>query len=158
MFLWAQIGDGMNKALRILGSVILAGILLLATAVAYSTVKGNAAWYFRVNGSVTVDGHATGGYMHANTERTVLLITRTDGSRPETYLVPLSSSKTIHDCGAWHPVRFLPNVVGELNPHCSGMDAPPSDRMDSPVDATLIRAGRSVQFTTASGKKVKAEF
>lgn len=148
----------MKKILRTLGSVILATILTAVIAVVYSTVKGNTTWYFRVNGSVIVDGHPTGGYMHTNTQRTVLLITRTDGSRPQTYLVPLSGGKTIHDCGTWHPVRFLPIVEGELNPLCYSIDTQPSDMVDSPVGATLIRAGRSVQFMTASGKKVKAEF
>lgn len=148
----------MNKILRTLGSVIFAGILTAVIAVGYSTVKGYTTWYFRVNGSVAVDGRPTGGYMHTDTSRTVLLITRTDGSRPETYRVPLSNSKAIHDCGTWHPVRFLPNPVGDLNPRCSGSDAQPSNIIDAPLGATLIQSGRSIQFTTASGKKVKAEF
>jgi hypothetical protein len=148
----------MNKALRILGRVILAGAIVLALATAYSTVKGYTTWYFRVNGSVTVDGHPTAGYMHANTQRTVLLITRTDGSHPETYFVPVAANQAILDCGAWHPLRFVPNPVGDLDPRCSAMKAQPADVMDSPVGTTLVRAGRSIQFTTASGKKVKAEF
>jgi len=41
---------------------------VLAIAVAYSTVKGYATWYLPVNGSVTVDGHPTGGSMHVDTD------------------------------------------------------------------------------------------
>lgn len=148
----------MNEALRIYRSVIFLGILVFAIAAACATVKGDMDWYFRVNGSVIVDGHPTSGYMHANRERTVLLITRTDGGRPETYLVPLGTSESILDCGAWHPIRFLPNVVEHLNPRCSAMTVKPADLMDAPVGATLVRARRSIQFTTASGKKVRAEF
>jgi len=146
----------MNKALRILGQLILAGAIVFAVAIAYSTAKGYTTWFFRVNGSVTVDRHPTSGYMHTNAHRTILLVTRTDGSRPETYLVPLSDSKLILDCGAWHPVRFLPNPVGDLNPLC--MDVKSADVIDAPANTSVVRAGRSIQFTTASGKKVKAEF
>lgn len=148
----------MNKILRFLRSLLLIGILGVVLAVGYSTATGNTVWYFRVNGSVNVDGHPTGGYMHANTQRTLLLITRTDGSRPETYLVALGTSKSILGCGAWHPIRFLPNVVGDLNSRCSATNVDPDDVMDSPVGTSLVRARRSIQFTTVSGKRVKAEF
>lgn len=146
----------MNKILRILGRTILAIAIVFAMATAYSTAKGHTTWYFRVNGSVTVDGQPTSGYMHTNTGRTVLLITRTDGSRPETYLVPLPASRAIRDCGTWHPIRFLPYAEGELNPLC--MDVKSADVIDPPVNTSIVQAKRSIQFTTASGKKVKAEF
>jgi hypothetical protein len=148
----------MGKILHLLGHAILGSALVLAMAVVYSTAKGRATWYFRVNGSVTVDGCPTGGYMHANTGRTVLLITRTDGTRPETYLVTLAAGGPILDCGAWHPIRFLPNVVGDLSSRCLAMKVKPAGRSDSPAGTTLVRAGRSIEFTTTSSRKVKAEW
>jgi hypothetical protein len=148
----------MKRLARILGALISGAILLLVIALVYSTIKGYMTWYFRVNGSVTVDGHETSGYLHANTERTVLFITRMDLSRPETYLVPLEASKKILDCGEWHPIRFLPNPVGDLNQRCSATNVKQAKVLDSPVGATLVRASRSIEFATASGKKVKAEW
>jgi hypothetical protein len=87
-----------------------------------------------------------------------LLITRTDGNRPETYLVTLAANGPILDCGAWHPIRFLPNVVGDLNARCLAMKVKPAGGSDSPPRTTLARAGRSIEFTTTSSKKVKAEW
>jgi len=57
----------MKKMLRILGWLLAAGVLVLVSATLYSTLEGYTTWYFRVNGQVTVDGHETNGYMHANT-------------------------------------------------------------------------------------------
>ena len=145
----------MKKLLRTLGWILFAGLMLATSAIVYSTARGYMTWYFRVNGSVTVNGEKA-GYLHANTQRTVLLITRTDGSRPETYLVPIASSKSILDCGHWRPVRFLPIAIGDLNPPCWFSD--PKAVMDAPVASTLVSSRRSVAFSTVSGKKVKAEW
>ena len=142
--------------MRILVRLMFVVIACIAGAIAYSTANGSTMWYFRVNGSVTIDGHATSGYMHANTQRTVLLLTRTDQEKPETYLVPIVAGKPILDCGEWHPVRFVPNVVGDLNSRCSAAKVKPADLRDSPVSNTLVRAVRSIEFSTASGRKVKA--
>ncbi len=145
----------MKKMLRILGWLFAVVVLLLVSATLYSTLKGSTIWYFRVNGQVTVDGHDTNGYMHANTEKTILLVTRTDGARPETYLVSFQHGNGIMDCGIWHPIRFLPTPVGDLSPPCAGFSAGP-DGVDAPVAATLVVQRRSVVFTTVSGRKVKA--
>jgi len=146
----------MKTGLRILGWLVLIAVLLLAGAVFYSTWKGSMTWYFRVNGQVTVDGHKTTGYMHANTQRTILLLTRTDGSRPETYAVPLGEGKAIFDCGNWHPVRFLPIAIGDVDPPCLMIDR--STVVDAPMDKTLVRRRSSIEFSTISGKKIRAEF
>jgi hypothetical protein len=145
----------MKKMLRIFGLLFAVGVLLPVGAMLYSTLKGYTTWYFRVSGQVTVDGHETSGYMHANTDRTILLVTRTDGTRPETYLVSFRHGNGIMDCGTWHPIRFLPTPVGDLNPPCAGFGVGP-DVVDAPVAATLVVQRRSVVFTTVSGKKVKA--
>lgn len=145
----------MKKLLRTLGWILFAGLLLAAGLIILASAKGYITWYFRVNGIVTVDGKKA-GYLHANTDRTILLITRTDGGRPETYLVPIASSKAILDCGHWHPVRFLPIAIGDLNPPCWFSD--PKAVMDAPVASTLVSSRRSVAFSTVSRKKVKAEW
>jgi len=148
----------MKTVLRILSSLVLIAVLLMAGAMLYSTWRGYMTWCFRVNGQVTVDGHRTTGYMHANTRKTILLLTRTDGSRPETYLVSLGDEQAILDCGKWHPTRFLPFSVSHVNPPCSAFTVEPADVADPPVAATLVRDRRSIEFSTASGKKIRAEF
>jgi hypothetical protein len=146
----------MEKLLHVLGQVLFVGIVLFAVAVVYSTMKGYMTWYFRVDGQVAVDGKKTSGYMHANTEQTVLLITRTDSKRLETYLVSAKEGPPIMDCGGWHPVRFLPFPVGRAGPPCAAVAADPTKVADAPVVAGHVRSRRSIEFSTASGKRVKA--
>ncbi len=150
--------DDMKTLFRSLSSLIFLVVLLLAGAMRYSTAKGYTTWYFRVSGQVTVDGHNTSGYMHANTERTLLLLTRTDETKPETYLISLVDRKLIFDCGKWHPIRFFPMPIGDLNPPCSFFTVDPVQVVDAPVSATLVLGRKSIEFSTASGKKVKAEW
>jgi hypothetical protein len=138
--------------------VILTGTLSVGAGVVYSTAKGYMSWYFRVNGEVTVDGHATPGYMHANTQRTVLLLTRTDEARPETYLVALEHGQRIIDCGEWHPSRFVPFSIGDVNPPCSAFSLDPIKILDAPVPKSLVLGRRSIEFSTSSGKKIRAEW
>jgi hypothetical protein len=147
----------MKKVLRTVGSIILAGLLSGGLALLYSTVKGSTTWYFRVNGQVLVDGRETAGYMHANADRTILLVTRTDGKRAETYLVPVVDRAAIRDCGEWSPIRFIPNPVRGTNPPCS-VSPDSVNNSDSPLLPTLQREGRFVSFSTVSGKKVKAQW
>ena len=147
----------MKTVLRILGWVVLAAILLMAGAMWYSVEKRYTRWYFRVNGQVTVDGHKSSGYMHADTQKTILLVTRTDGRRPETYLVTLGDEKVVLDCNEWYPPRFLPFPIGDVNPPCSAL-TDSEEIADAPVTASLVRRAKSVEFSTASGKKIKAEW
>lgn len=147
----------MKKLVRIVGVVLLLGILLLVFALVYTTVKGQTAWYFRVNGVITVNGQETTGYLHANSQRTILLITRTDGKKNETYLVPVTNRAVIMDCGDWNTVRFLPIPVGDLSPPCSAFTNP-ERVLDPSIPATLVQERRSISFSTASGKKIKAEW
>ena len=147
----------MKKVFRIVGFIVLAALLLGAFGLLYSTVKGSTTWYFRVNGQVLVDGRQTSGYMHANADRTILLITRTDGAKAETYLVPVADRAAVLDCGDWRLVRFVPNPVEGTNPPCSGV-ADSAKTSDAPISSTLIREGKFVSFSTASGKKIKAQW
>jgi len=147
----------MKRLLQTLGALLLVAIVMCVFALVYSTAKGYMSWYFRVDGQVRVDGQMTSGYLHANTQRTILLITRTDGDRKETYLIPVSDRAMIMDCGDWNPVRFLSTPVGDVNPPCS-VFTDPAKVFDAPLPASLVRERRSVSFTTASGKKVRAEW
>ena len=152
----------MKRLLRVLGWFVLISILLVIVSLAYSTASGHLTWFFRVDGVLTVDGIKTSGYLHANTKRTFVFLTRTDGSRPETYLVSILVQENVRidsvsDCGNWYPPRFLPFPMGrDDNPPCFLPD--PSTVMDGPVRSTLINSRRSIEFSTKSGKKVKAEW
>jgi hypothetical protein len=148
----------MKKVLRALGWVVFALSISAVGSVVYAAANGRLVWYFRVNGEVTLNGEKTSGYLHANTHRTILLITRTDRSRPETYLVTLQGLKTVVDCGEWHPIRFLPVPVGDVNPPCTVFTVDPARILDPPLNATIVSGRRSVEFSTASGKKVKADW
>jgi hypothetical protein len=146
----------LRRSVKVLGSLLVSVIVFLAIVVAYSTMKGTTEWFFRVNGQVTVAGRKTSGYMHANTRRTFLLVTTTDGRKPETYVVPQISIK-MWVCGSWHPIRFLPIPMSPLYSSCN-LPADPATVVDPPLPRTLVCRPRSVEFTTASGRKVKAEW
>jgi hypothetical protein len=147
----------MKKLLRVIGWILSVFLVFIAFAMAYSTAKGYMTWYFRMRGVVTVDGRKTNGYLHANTARTALMITRTDGSEPETYLLTVKDRGTIIDCGDWHPIRFLPAPIGDLSPPCSVFTNPASIK-DGPRSSVVVTSRRSVEFSTASNKRVKAEW
>ena len=158
----------MKKLGKVVSFLIGVGIILAAVALIYSTATGHTTWYFRVDGHVSVDGQLTTGYLHANTERTILLVTRTDAEKPETYLISLGKTKEIFDCGEWHPMRFLPLPVGDLTPTCPGFGAGTSktgdlstgnaSMEDAPLGKTLAFGRRSVEFSTNRGRKVRAEW
>jgi hypothetical protein len=148
----------MRNFLRALGAFVFLALLLLAGSLWYSTARGYTRWYFRVNGQVVVNGEKTTGYMHVNTDRTLLMLTRTDALYPETYLVSLGPEKMVLDCGEWHPLRFLPFPVGHVNPPCSVFTVDPEKLHDPPITATLARGPHLVEFSTVSGKKVRGQW
>lgn len=147
----------MKRLLRVFGWLVFAIIAVTVSALLYSTMNGYITRYLRVNAEVTVDGQKTAGYLHADTSRTLLLVTRTDQARPETYRVPVRNNELIIDCGNWNPIRFFPTPIGDLNPPCSFFTDRAGVR-DAPIQSTLIRRRNSVEFSTASGKKIKAEW
>lgn len=148
----------MKNFLRALGRIAFLALLLVVGSVVYSTWRGYIRWFFRVDGQVLVNGHETTGYLHANTDKTLLLLTRTDDSRPETYLVSLGPTKTVFDCGEWHPLRFLPLSVGHVNLPCSAFTVDPTKVHDPPTTATATTGRNFIEFTTTSGKKVSAQW
>jgi|SRR5579863_9946259 len=150
----------MRKLLRALGAVVGLTFLLFVVSVTSSTLRGYRRWYFRVNGQVLVDGRATSGYLHANTEKTLLMLTRTDDSQPETYLISLvrESKAGVLDCGEFHPPRFLPFPVRHVNPPCVFFGEEPRKFQDPALTATLTTGRHYIEFTTASGKKVRGQW
>jgi len=148
----------MRIFLRTLGRLASLAVLLIVGALVYSSWRGYTRWYFRVDGQVLVNGHETAGYLHTNTDKTLLLLTRTDDSHPETYLVSLGPTKTILDCGDWHPLRFLPFPVGHANPPCAAFTVDPTKVHDPATQATATTGRNYIEFTTTSGKKVRAQW
>jgi hypothetical protein len=148
----------MKKLLRALGAIVFLGLLFVGGSLAYSTWRGYTRWYFRVNGKVVVNGRQTSGYLHANTDKTLLMLTRTDEARPETYLISLGTTKRVFDCGEWHPLHFLPSPVGDVNPPCTAFTVDPTKVHDPPTAATPTTGRNFIEFSTASGKKVRAQW
>ena len=148
----------LKNFLRALGRIALLALLLAVASILYSTWRGYIRWYFRVDGQVLVNGQETTGYLHANTEKSILLLTRTDDSRPETYLVTLGPTKTAFDCRQWHPLRFLPFPAGHENPPCSAFTIDPLKVHDPPTTATVNSGRNFVEFSTSSGKKVRGQW
>jgi hypothetical protein len=141
-----------------MGVVAFLALLFAVGSIAYSTWRGYTHWYFRVNGQVVVDGHKTSGYLHANPDKTLLILTRTDDTRVESYLVSLGPTKTVFDCGDWHPLRFLPFPVGDVNPPCTVFSVDPAKIRDPPINGTVTAGRNFVEFSTASGKRVRGQW
>ena len=146
----------LKKVRKVLGWLVIVVALVCAVLLVHSTMAGTTEWFLRVKGRVIVNGHENSGYIHANTRRTFLFVTTTDGQKPETYVVPLISIK-MWDCGEWNPIRFLPTAIGPLHSSCS-LPVDPALEVDPPLPRTLVCRDRSVEFTTRSGRKVKAEW
>jgi hypothetical protein len=141
-----------------LGVVLLLALLIVVASLSYSTWHGYIGWYFRVDGQVIVNARETSGYLHANSRKTILLVTRTDDSRLETYLVSLGPTKTVFDCGDWHPLRFLPFPVGDVNPPCAVFTVDPAKVHDPPTTGTATAGRNFVEFSTASGKRIRGQW
>jgi hypothetical protein len=88
------------------------------------------------------------------------MLTRTDESEPETYLVSLErgTKAWVGDCGEFHPPRFLFFPIGHVNPPCFFFGDDPRTFQDSPVSATLTMGRNFVEFSTTSGKKVRGQW
>jgi hypothetical protein len=148
-----------RRSLKAVGTVIFAFLLLIVVAVAYSTTHGYATWWLRVfNGNVAVDG-VRSGYLHRNSAHSAVIITRTDLSPAQSYLVGLSDRRWLIYCGEWHAPRFLAFPIGDVNPPCSGFrNSSDMQTADNPVSSTLKTGPRFVEFQTVQGKKVTASW
>jgi len=132
--------------------------LLLVIGLAYSTVQGYTTWWFRRTGLVTVDG-VPNGYLHRNSKRSAVIITRSDLSPKQSYLVDLSGSKFLLHCGEWHAPRVPAFPIGDLSSPCSifnnGTDMVTAD---NPLFSTLVVRPNAVEFSTTQGRKVAASW
>jgi len=150
-------GFRMRLALKIIVAmaVLFTGLGIYAAFV-YPTTHGYMRWWFESSASVTVDAS---GYAHINSDHSAIIITRTDSSPKQSYLVSLSGQRALIYCGQWHAPRLIAFPIGHVNPPCSALgNVEELTRADSPVLSTLVVRPRSVEFKTAHGKTVSASW
>ena len=144
-----------RMALRLgLGLFIFA--LVVAAGLWYSTARGYRTWWFRSDGCVAVDGLRS-GYLHRNSAHSAVIITRTDLSPAQSYLVGLSDRHWLIHCGDWHAPNFVAFPIGDVNPPCSGFGAE-VPRADYPKSSTLIVRSGFVEFSTLQGRRITASW
>jgi hypothetical protein len=137
-------------------AVVVAAVLTLPFI--YSTTHGYTTWWFWRNATVTVNGNPN-GFLHRPLNGSVLILTRTDTSPHQSYLMSLTGTKFLIHCGEWSAPRWPVFPVGDVNPPCSAFSNGADDpRADNPVFATFTVRSNSVEFTTTSGKHVKASW
>jgi hypothetical protein len=145
----------MRRLRKIVSEAVLAFLLLIVVAVAYSTMSGYTTWWVPVaTGHVAVNG-VRSGYLHRTSRYSALIITRTDVSPAQSYLVGLSERPEVIHCGRWHAPRFFPFPIGDVSPPCSVFSGDWNlPEADNPTFATLRIPEESVEFYTMRGKKV----
>jgi hypothetical protein len=132
--------------------------LLITVPITYSTAHGYTNWWFRYGGNVAVDGDRN-GYLHTNSSRTAVIVTRTDSKMRQSYLVQVSGSKSLIYCGDWQAPQFPIFPIGDVNPPCLGfLNDPVSPEADRPLNSTLRAGPGFVEFFTKRGKKVTASW
>ncbi len=137
-------------------SIALVGIAVLAIPFAYSTLHGYMTWWFWRKAAVTVNGRLD-GFLHQRLDNAAVIITRTDTSPHQSYLVTLSRRKFLIRCGEWSARKFVAFPIGDVNPPCSVFSNGADDsNADNGVFTTLLVQGNSVAFTTTSGKRIAA--
>src|SRR5205085_6957978 len=107
-----------RTSLKVSGVTLFALALVLAVTLTYSTARGYTSWWFGLSGRVTVDG-VPNGYMHRIAMNSAVIITRTDLSPRQSYLVGLSGKKSLIHCGEWHAPRLPAFPIGDVNPPCN---------------------------------------
>lgn len=143
---------------RLFIQLALLAVALLALSVAYSTLHGYTTWWFWRRAVVTVDGKPA-GYLHRPRNGPAVIITRTDTWPHQSYLVSVSGPRFLIHCGVWSAPRFLAFPIGDVNQPCSAFSNGADDpNADNAVFRTLVVQARSVEFTTNSGKRIKARW
>jgi hypothetical protein len=136
--------------------------LFAAALLTFSTARGHTQWWLISGGRVAVDG-VRGGYLHTSWSRPFVVITRTDSTRAQSYLVRLSGSAEFSEgityCNNWHAPRLPAFPMGDVNPPCTGfLDDPDTPDADRPLSKTLTARPGFVEFTTVRGKEVTAKW
>ena len=98
---------------------VLAALALtfLILPLAYSTAHGYTTWWFTAHGRVTVKG-ASNGFIHRSSDWGAVIITRTDTSPRQSYLVSLHGGRNLIHCGQWSVPHFPVFGIGDVNPPC----------------------------------------
>ena len=73
---------------RFFVAAIIVIVAVLAAPVMYSTTHGYTTWWFRRRATVTVNGNPN-GFLHRRLNDSALILTRTDTSPYQSYLVSL---------------------------------------------------------------------
>lgn len=146
-----------RRAVKLFGRGLLAFLLLVILAVGYSTTQRHATWWRRVpNAAIAVNG-IRAGYLHQNCTHSRVIITRTDLSPPQSYLVDISDRRWLIHCGDWHAPKFVIFPIGHVNAPCSifGNDSPRADHAEF---STLVVHPGFIEFSTVQGKHVTASW
>jgi hypothetical protein len=132
--------------------------VLIAVPLVYSTTKGYTIWWFGEAGNVTVDA-APNGFLHRSEKVNAIILTRTDTSPRQSYLIGLGKNRLVINCGGWSAPHFPIFAIGDVNPPCSVFTNDDNDsRSDRASNSTLFVRPNSVEFTTTSGKRIKASW
>jgi hypothetical protein len=154
----ARWNRGAKLALKVVGLLLFAFVLLIAAGLTYSTSHGYMGWWFCSRGAVAVDG-SRHGYMHINKQHSAVIITRTDSNPRQSYLAVLSGRKWMIHCGGWHAPRLPAFPIGDVNPPCSIFtNAAELPTADNPIVDTLKAEPRWVEFQTVQGRWVSASW
>jgi len=145
----------MKAVARIVGAALLILTLLVIAAIGYSTSRGYTTWWFRSSGYVAVDG-VREGYLHTNWSHTVVIVTRSDTTPTQSYLVRISGSKLLIHCGDWQAPQRAVFSMGDVRFPCSVFNPTAGPRDDLPLPSTLSVRPSFVEFATVRGKKVTA--
>lgn len=143
--------------LKIIGVSLFAVALLFGLGLGYSTAHGYMTWWFGSTARVTVDG-VPNGYLHRNSENLGVIITRTDSSPHQSYLVGLTGKTRLTHCGDWYAPRFPAFPIGDVNPPCLLSGGSDKSKADDGVSSTLIVRPGFVEFYTVQGRKVTASW
>ena len=147
----------MKRSLEAVVGLFLAGLMLIVFAFGYSTTKGYTTWWFTVpRASVTVDG-VPAGYLHRNSRHLGVMITRTDSSPPQSYLVGMSNH-LVQPCGNWHAPYFVAFPIGDVSPPCWFLTEEERATSDDANPSTVVVTSQRMEFYTIRGKKIIASW
>ena len=149
----------MSGLLKVVGTIVLAFLLLILAAGVYSTTHGYTTWWLQVSsGNVAANGVRC-GYLHRNWAHSAVIITRTDLSPAQSYLVGLFDRRWLIHCGEWHAPHFVAFPIGDVNPPCSiFVNGSEMQKADNPESSTVTVRSDFVEFYTIQGKRITASW
>ena len=151
-----------NLLIALLGfTLVAAGTISFIAAIHY-TAAGYYEWYFPArNARVSVDGKASGAFLHRERLGGSVILTRTDLPTRVSYRVffgtGLKPKPGISGCGEWHPYRYAIVFRGDVNPPCFIVAAGESTEDKSQPEALAI-GPKFLEFIAPDGKRVRAEW